>query len=90
MAGEIKFRLDQIKRDLTGVTLAREAYKVFHAVTPVRTGNARRRTRLVNEEIQANYPYAQRLDQGYSSQAKKGMTDPTVKHMRQFIRRKAK
>ena len=30
-----------------------------------------------NGEIQANYPYAQRLDEGWSKQAPDGMSKPT-------------
>jgi hypothetical protein len=90
MAGEIKFRLDQIKKDLTGQNLAREAHRVFVKETPIRTGNARKRTRLQNQTIAADYPYAQRLDNGYSDQAPEGMTKPTIEHMRKFIQRKTK
>ncbi len=55
-----------------------EAYKVFVQETPVRSGNARRKTRLKNKrDIVANYPYAQRLDEGYSKQSPEGMTKPT-------------
>jgi len=40
-------------------------------------GNARRSTKLVNNDtIEANYPYAVRLDEGWSRQAPKGMIEP--------------
>ena len=55
-----------------------DAHKVFVKETPVRSGNARRKTKLNNKTIQANYPYAQRLDEGYSKQSPEGMTQPTV------------
>lgn len=49
----------------------------FVSLTPVRSGNARSHTHLVNNKtIQANYPYAQRLDEGWSKQAPKGMVEP--------------
>jgi hypothetical protein len=48
----------------------------FKKLTPIRTGNARRRTNLKNQTIQANYPYVQPLDQGASRQAPQGMTVP--------------
>lgn len=60
--------------------LPEEAYKFFVQQTPVRSGNARRSTKLKNSKktIEANYPYAERLDEGYSKQSPKGMTDPTI------------
>jgi hypothetical protein len=63
--------------------LPQQAYEVFVANTPQRSGNARRRTQLKGSTIEANYAYATRLDQGYSQQKPKGMTEPTDK----FIRR---
>lgn len=64
-----------------------DAYVFFVKQTPVRSGNARRNTKLQNKtEIQANYPYAQRLDQGYSKQSPKGMVQPTI----DFIRKRVK
>jgi hypothetical protein len=54
-----------------------DAEKEFVSLTPIRSGNARSRTRLVgNNTIEANYPYAQRLDEGWSKQAPAGMTKP--------------
>ena len=64
-----------------------EAYQFFVKETPIRSGNARRNTKLKNKkEIQANYPYAQRLDEGYSKQSPKGMVQPTIA----FIRKRVK
>lgn len=55
----------------------KDAESQFVALTPIRTGNARSHTRLHNNDtIVANYPYAQRLDEGYSKQAPDGMTKP--------------
>jgi hypothetical protein len=56
--------------------LPQESLIEFQNLTPIRTGNARRNTRLQGDTIVANYPYAQRLDQGASRQAPKGMTVP--------------
>ena len=63
-----------------------EAEAEFKSLTPVRTGNARRQTNLVNNsEIHANYQYADVLDAGRhlttrgmrgSTKAPKGMTKP--------------
>jgi hypothetical protein len=69
-----------------------QAHAVFVKETPIRTGNARRSTKLVKNEIQANYPYASRLDEGYSRQSPKGMSDPTEKFVQtkvaQILRKK--
>jgi hypothetical protein len=91
-----------IKLDLKGVATAQsnlkkiqqklnnvpdEAYKVFVKNTPVRTGNARRKTKLENKQkIVAEYPYAKRLDEGYSKQSPKGMIEPTMNFIRKRIK----
>jgi hypothetical protein len=56
-----------------------QAYKEWVKDTPIRTGNARRRTRLNQNTIVAQYPYAQKLDEGSSQQAPKGMSEPVTK-----------
>lgn len=67
--------------------LPQETHKEFVATTPIDTGNARRSTSLQNNKIiRARYPYASRLDKGWSRQAPKGMTRPTKEWMRQRIR----
>lgn len=63
-----------------------EAYDVFYDETPVKTGNARRKTRLRGDTIEANYPYAQRLDDGYSRQSPRGMVQPTLAFLRRRFR----
>lgn len=80
MAGEISKRIQQLSTELKSDKLAARAYNYFKSITPiapVNGGNARRNTTLKGDEIQANYPYAQRLDQGWSKQAPRGMTKPT-------------
>ena len=62
------------------------AYDKFRATTPKRTGNARSKTNLRGNTIQAGYNYASRLDAGSSRQAPQGMTKPT----REFIKRLVK
>ena len=59
-----------------------EAYRYWVSVTPKRTGNARKRTKLRKNMIVADYPYAVPLDEGASRQAPKGMSDPTIKHIK--------
>ena len=56
-----------------------QAYQEWVKDTPIRSGNARRKTRLNKNTIVAQYPYAQRLDEGYSKQAPTGMTKPVTK-----------
>ena len=86
MAGEINFRLDQLKKGLDPVQMARRAYPVFVDATPERTGNAKRNTTLKRDTIQALYPYAQRLDDGWSKMKPQGMTVPTMKWFQNYIK----
>lgn len=72
--------------------LPSEAVRVFKEETPIKTGNARRKTRLQGETIKADYPYATELDKGKSKQAPDGMTKPTKeyidKRVKQIMRKK--
>lgn len=81
LTNEIK----RIKQQLAAVPKQAEAE--FVALTPIRSGNARRHTNLVGKQIQAHYPYAQRLDQGYSKQAPRGMTRPFEQWFKNRIRK---
>lgn len=79
-------RMRSINRALKKVP--QRAYEKFKSVTPIRTGNAKRSTKLVNKEtIFANYPYAERLDKGYSRQAPVGMSIPTFALIKRLVRR---
>ena len=65
-----------------------EAFLFFKAITPiakVNGGNARRSTILQKDTIVAAYPYAQRLDDGYSRQAPKGMSEPTERYIKRRL-----
>jgi hypothetical protein len=67
-------------------TIMRDAYTYFHSITPIRSGNARNRTRLVRNRIEAVYPYAKRLDTGWSKQfGGLGMSNPTLKYIRTLV-----
>jgi hypothetical protein len=67
--------------------LPREAYEFFKEITPRKTGNARRKTKLRNKAIiDADYPYAKRLDEGWSPKAPQGMSRPTIKHIGKKVR----
>lgn len=69
-----------------------EGYEYFKSITPIDSGNARSKTVLKqsrqfdsrNNKIHAKYAYAGRLDEGWSKQAKKGMTGPTSDKMQDF------
>lgn len=87
MAGEINKRLTELSKALNPEKMAKEAFNYFKDITPIRSGNARRNTRLQGDEIQAQYPYAGRLDTGYSPQAPQGMTKPTEKFIQEYIKK---
>jgi hypothetical protein len=87
MKGAFNFRISEIKKVLDPVKMAKEAHKVFYANTAIRTGNARRNTNLYQNVIEANYPYAQRLDQGYSPQRPNGMTKPTMAFLKDYVKK---
>ena len=57
--------------------LPKEAFTEFVKETPIRSGNARRNTKLQGKTINANYAYAKRLNEGYSKQSPEGMSKPT-------------
>jgi hypothetical protein len=84
--------LKRIQRKLD--KLPKEAYDVFKKSTPVKTGNARRNTKLKGDTIEANYQYAQVLDKGRhmttrgmrgSEQAPQGMTKPTEEFIKKRV-----
>ena len=62
------------------------AFREWRDQTPVRTGNARRRTRLSGDTIQAAYQYAVPLDRGSSPKAPDGMSRPTLEWLRRRMR----
>jgi len=92
MTGRISLRIQEVKKVLDPKKMADGAYKEFKINTPVRTGNARRNTSLIalskDYFIQADYPYAQRLDEGYSKQRPAGMSKPTIDWIRSYISKK--
>jgi hypothetical protein len=75
--------ITKLKRELGAVPKA--AVTEYQKLTPVKSGNARKRTTLRGNTIQANYPYAQRLDEGYSKQAPKGMTKPWELWLQKYL-----
>jgi hypothetical protein len=77
--------LNKIQKEL--MDLPNQAYQVFKDNTPVRSGNARKKTRLKGDTILAAYPYARRLDGGWSRQSPDGMVKPTAKFIEQRLRK---
>lgn len=79
----IRPHLQKVDKRLSKV--APEAHKFFVSETPIRTGNARRKTRLQGKIIKADYPYAKRLDEGWSRQSPEGMSKPTIQYIKDMI-----
>ena len=67
--------------------LPKEGYDCWKKITPKKTGNAKRRTRLQGNKIKADYDYAVPLDEGRSRQAPRGMSKPTVDYLDRRLRR---
>lgn len=77
--------LKRIQRELAEVP--GQAHDFFVGVTPKASGNARRNTQLSGGKIQARYPYADKLDKGWSRQAPKGMIEPTAKYVQSLVKK---
>lgn len=86
MLDKITPQLDSVQRELK--QLPRQAYNYWVSVTPKRSGNARRNTRLNGNVINADYPYAGKLDKGASKQAPQGMVKPTEAYIRKLLKQK--
>lgn len=80
MSGQLKKIQDELKK------VPQEGLKEFKALTPIDSGNARKNTYLQKDTIKADYPYAQRLDQGWSKQARQGITKPWSKWLERKIK----
>jgi hypothetical protein len=73
--------LTQLKK-----SVMKSAYNHFVSITPKDKGNARGNTNLIRDVIEADYPYAERLDNGWSKQyGGKGMTKPTEEFIEKEI-----
>ena len=91
MTIQFKFDNSKLKTKLGRLAQAEQAimpqlYQYFVAQTPIDTGNARNNTTLNGNTINANYPYAERLDQGYSKQSPMGMSHPSEIEAERLIR----
>jgi hypothetical protein len=86
---KIVSKLNSIKSLLNENKIATEGAKYMQSITPIKGGNARRNTIVNGNLIEANYPYAKRLDEGWSKQNQIGLIDPTMKHMEEYIKKGA-
>lgn len=75
--------------------IMKKTLAVFVDNTPIKTGHAKRSTKLKSNVIEADYGYAFVLDEGRkrvgrkmqgSNQAPKGMTKPTIKEMSAIVK----
>ena len=90
----MKFKVDssQVTKmfnqlDNMSEAVMKQSYTVYKNATPIRGGNAKNRTKLEKGlTIAGRYPYAERLDTGWSKQAPQGMTTPTLKALDGFIK----
>lgn len=83
-------KLEEISILLDENKLADEGARYMRSITPIDKGNARRHTYSNGNEIHADYPYAQRLDDNWSKQTKgKGIVKPTIDHLEELIRKGA-
>ena len=87
---KFKLEFDRMTPSLNKVnqqlkTLSKGAYDVFKQSTPVKSGNARRNTKLLGNTIRADYSYAKVLDRGFSKKAPQGMTKPTESWLKRQI-----
>jgi hypothetical protein len=76
--------LNRIVKDMKQVP--KRAYRFFKKITPIDTGNARRRTKLKGTTIHGAYHYASYLDNGHSKQAPRGMIQPTREYLNRIIK----
>lgn len=92
----VKVNLTQFNRQMAEAKAALDdlpefAEKTMKEKTPYREGNARRNTNLQGNTVVADYPYAQRLEDNYSSQTKgKGIIGPTEKAIQDEVNRRLK
>lgn len=83
----ISDRLNKITQTLNSSTITDVALTSMKSHTPIRSGNARRNTKKQgNNQITADYPYAQKLEDNYSPQTHgKGIIQPTIEDVRDYV-----
>jgi hypothetical protein len=85
VTNNIDKRVAKLEKEFGNIAI--EAHKKFVEVTPVNSGNAKSKTELRGKEIQANYDYSVRLQNGHSKQAPNGMRDQTIDHIKNIIKK---
>jgi len=77
--------LEDLSKDIL-----KPAFKFYLNETPIRSGNARSKTKLRGKSIKSEYGYAGRLDEGWSKQAPKGMTEPTIDEIEKLVEKEVR
>ena len=90
MANAMVRKLKEIQITLNDDDLAKEGADYMRSITPIRSGNARRNTFSDGNMIKAEYPYAKRLDEGWSKQNQIGLIEPTLQYLEKYIQSKVK
>lgn len=67
------------------ISVMKTLYPYYVNKTPIRSGNARNRTKLNKNTINSKYGYAGKLDEGWSKQAPKGFTEPSIDKLQKLI-----
>lgn len=67
------------------IAVMKTLYPYYISKTPIRSGNARNRTKLNKNTINSKYDYAGKLDEGWSKQAPKGFTEPSIDQLDKLI-----
>lgn len=86
---KLRNRTQNIERDLKN--LPREFLPIVRRETPIDTGRARQSTVIHDQNtIRSDYPYAGRLNRGWSRQAREGFVKPSLiwlyRRIRQIFR----
>ena len=74
------------KLDKMPIAVMKTLYPYYRNKTPIRSGNARNRTKLNKNTINSKYGYAGKLDEGWSRQAPNGFTEPSINQLDKLIR----
>jgi hypothetical protein len=73
------------KIDDMSLSVMKQGHVYLRNKTPIDQGNARNRTKRQGLTIRSKYPYAGRLDEGWSKQAPNGFTEPTIDELERLI-----
>jgi hypothetical protein len=86
LTNNINPRINRTQKLLDAIP--KKAHMKFKTVTPIKSGNAKRNTDFNGTDtISGNYNYANRLNKGWSKQARNGMTEPTIDFIRNEVRK---